>query len=237
MDKPTRIAVITGASRGTGRATAELFARQGMAVVLCARTLADLCSVAERIRAAGGRALTVAADISHETDVDRLFDTTLAAFGRVDVLVNCAGIVAVQPFATMDIATWDRVLAVNLRGTFLCCRRAFAAMVDQNGGIIINVASLSGFPGVEKFPGLSAYNVSKYGVAGLSEILAIEGRPYNIRVYVVSPGAVDTAMLREAAPHLRPGMTPEQLARIFLFLTTPDAAPLSGTNIPIFSNA
>jgi NAD(P)-dependent dehydrogenase (short-subunit alcohol dehydrogenase family) len=237
MDETTRIAVITGASRGSGRATAELFAREGMAVVLCARTASDLTTVADDIRAAGGQALAVIGDVSQEADVDRLFDETLAAFGRVDVLVNCAGTVAVRPFAAMDVVTWDRVLATNLRGTFLCCRRAFAAMVGQGEGVIINVASLSGYPGVEKFPGLSAYNVSKYGVAGLSEILAVEGRPHNIRVYVVSPGAVDTAMLREAAPHLRAGMTPEQLARIFLFLAGPDAAPLSGTNIPIFSNA
>jgi NAD(P)-dependent dehydrogenase (short-subunit alcohol dehydrogenase family) len=110
-------------------------------------------------------------------------------------------------------------------------------MMHQGGGVIINISSLSGFPNVEKFPGLSAYNVSKYAVAGLSEILAVEGRPYNIRALAVSPGAVDTAMLRQAAPDLKPGMTPDDLARILLFLASDEARHLNGVNLPIFSNA
>jgi NAD(P)-dependent dehydrogenase (short-subunit alcohol dehydrogenase family) len=136
----------------------------------------------------------------------------------------------------MDAATWDHVLGVNLRGVFLCSREAFRQMIPRAGGVIINLSSLSGVPGVEKFPGLSAYNVSKYGVAGLSEIMAIEGRPHHIRVVAVSPGAVDTEMLRAAAPHLTPGMTPEELARILLFLAGPDARPITGTNLEILSN-
>src|SRR2546430_16579058 len=88
----------------------------------------------------------------------------METFGRVDILVNCAGIVAVRPFVEMDTATWDRVIAVNLRGTFLCCREAFRIMAAQQSGVIINLSSLSGVKGVEKFPGLSAYNVSKAGV-------------------------------------------------------------------------
>jgi NAD(P)-dependent dehydrogenase (short-subunit alcohol dehydrogenase family) len=128
------------------------------------------------------------------------------------------------------------VLGVNLRGVFLCCREAFRAMIPRGGGVIINLSSLSGVKGVEKFPGLSAYNVSKYGVAGLTEILAVEGKPHHIRVIAVSPGAVDTEMLRAAAPHLTPDMTPDNLARILLFLVGDDARPLSGTNLEIFSN-
>jgi NAD(P)-dependent dehydrogenase (short-subunit alcohol dehydrogenase family) len=137
----------------------------------------------------------------------------------------------------MQAAAWDHVLAVNLRGTFLMCRAAFRQMMPLGGGVIINLSSLSGVPGVEKFPGLSAYNASKYGVAGLTEILAVEGRPYGIRVLAVSPGAVDTEMLRRAAPHLKPGMTPADLARILAWLAGPDARHLSGINLPIFSNA
>jgi NAD(P)-dependent dehydrogenase (short-subunit alcohol dehydrogenase family) len=136
----------------------------------------------------------------------------------------------------MEAATWDHVLGVNLRGVFLCCREAFRQMIPHGGGVIVNLSSLSGVPDVEKFPGLSAYNVSKYGVAGLSEILAIEGRPHHIRVVAVSPGAVDTEMLRAAAPHLTPDMTPDELANILLFLVGPDARPLTGTNLHIYSN-
>jgi len=136
----------------------------------------------------------------------------------------------------MDVATWDSVIGVNLRGIFLCCREAFQIMAKQQQGIIINMSSLSGVKGVEKFPGLSAYNVSKAGVAGLTEILAVEGKPYNIRVCAVSPGAVDTVMLRQAAPHLKAGMTPDDMAEILLFLADDSGRMLSGSNIEIFSN-
>lgn len=110
-------------------------------------------------------------------------------------------------------------------------------MVPQHSGVIINLSSLSGVKGVEKFPGLSAYNVSKAGVASLTEILAVEGKPHNIRVCAVSPGAVDTEMLKQAAPHLQAGMTPEDLAEILLFMVDESGRKLSGTNLEIFSNA
>jgi NAD(P)-dependent dehydrogenase (short-subunit alcohol dehydrogenase family) len=232
-----KVALVTGASRGVGRAAAALFAAEGAVVVLAARNLDALAANAAAIAAAGGRALAVPVDVTDEQSVADLFARTATAFAPPDILVNSAGAVARVPFERMETAIWDEVLGVNLRGTFLCCRAAFRAMIPRGGGVIVNLSSLSGVRGVEKFPGLSAYNTSKFGVAGLSEILAVEGRPHGIRVVAVSPGAVDTEMLREAAPHLRAGMTPEELARILLFLVGPDARPLSGTNLEIFSNA
>jgi NAD(P)-dependent dehydrogenase (short-subunit alcohol dehydrogenase family) len=232
-----KVAIVTGASRGIGRAAALHFAAEGAAVALAARDGAALAGAVRAIEAAGGHALAVPTDVADETSVADLFARTVAAFGRVDVLVNSAGALANVPFAELDAATWDHVLGVNLRGTFLCCRAAFRQMMPQGGGVIVNLSSLSGVRGVEKFPGLSAYNTSKFGVAGLSEILAVEGRPHGIRVIAVSPGAVDTEMLRQAAPHLKAGMTPEELARILAWLVGPDARPLSGTNLEIFSNA
>ncbi len=232
-----KVAVITGASRGIGRATAQLFAAEGAAVVLAARDEAALAANVQAIETEGGRALALPTDVADEASVAALFARTAEAFGPVDILVNAAGAVANVPFEWMDLATWEGVLGTNLRGTFLCCREAFRAMIPAGGGVIVNFSSLSGVPKVEKFPGLSAYVVSKFGVAGLSEILAVEGRPHNIRVVAVSPGAVDTEMLRQAAPHLKAGMTPEQMARILLFLVGPDAAPLHGTNLEIYSNA
>lgn len=231
-----RVAVITGAGRGIGRATALLFAREGAKVALFSRTASRLDEAAAEIARAGGQSLIIVGDVSSEEDVRGLFARAMEAYGRVDILVNCAGIVETRPFVDMDVATWDRVLAVNLRGTFLCCLQAFRIMAQQREGVIINMSSLSGVKGVEKFPGLSAYNVSKSGVAGLTEILAVEGRPYNIRVCAVSPGAVDTEMLRQAAPHLKPGATPADMAELLLFLANDSGRLLSGTNIEIFSN-
>ncbi|HET8909980.1 MAG TPA: SDR family oxidoreductase [Ktedonobacteraceae bacterium] len=232
-----RIVMITGAGRGIGRAAAIRFAREGARVVIFSRTASQLTEVATTITNAGGRALVVAGDVSEEADVQRLFKSTVNAFGRIDILLNCAGMVAVKPFIEMDTASWDRVVAVNLRGTFLCCRAAFQQMATQKQGVIINISSLSGVKGVEKFPGLSAYNVSKAGIASLTEILAVEGKPLNIRVCAVSPGAVDTQMLQEAAPHLKAGMTPDDIAEILFFLADDSGRMLSGSNLEIFSNA
>ncbi len=231
-----QVAIITGAGRGIGRAAARLFAREGAHVVLFSRTASQLAEAVNEITSEGGQALAVVGDVSREEDVAVLFQQVMRVYGRVDVLVNCAGIVAVRPFVEMDVATWDAVMGVNLRGTFLCCLKAFQIMAAQQQGVIINLSSLSGVKGVEKFPGLSAYNVSKAGVAGLTEILAVEGKPYNIRVCAVSPGAVETDMLRQAAPHLKAGMTADDMAEILLFLATDSGRMLSGSNIEIFSN-
>jgi NAD(P)-dependent dehydrogenase (short-subunit alcohol dehydrogenase family) len=237
MSIKEKIAIITGAGRGVGRATAQRFAQEGAKVILFSRTHSQLEETEAEISRQGGHALPITGDVSHEEDVHALFQQAKNTYGRIDILINCAGIVAVRPFVEMDVATWDQVLDTNLRGTFLCCLEAFRVMTTQQQGVIINLSSLSGVKGVEKFPGLSAYNVSKAGVAGLTEILAVEGKPYNIRVCAVSPGAVDTEMLRQAAPHLKAGMTPGDMSEILLFLADESGRMFSGSNIELFSNA
>ena len=231
-----RVAVVTGASRGIGAATAAAIAAAGAHVVLAARNSGALEAVARGIQDAGGRATPVRTDVSQAGDVDQLF----AAAGRAGppaALVCAAGVLTSVPFADTTTAIWDETLAVNLTGAFLCCRAAFTAMRPAGEGRIVTIASLSGVYATEKFPGLAAYNVSKYGVVGLTEAVAVEGRPHGISAICVSPGAVDTQMLRRANPDLRPGLTPADVADLIVALLDSPLAPASGANIPLFSNA
>jgi NAD(P)-dependent dehydrogenase (short-subunit alcohol dehydrogenase family) len=231
-----RLALVTGASRGIGAATAEAIAAAGARVVVAARDGEALDGVVGRIRDAGGEATAVATDVSRPTDVERLFDTVQAA-GPLAALVCAAGVLTPARFTETTTEIWDETLGVNLTGTFLCCRAAFGAMRAGGGGRIVNIASLSGVYATEKFPGLTAYNVSKYGVVGLTEAIAVEGRELGISAICVSPGAVDTEMLRRANPALRPGVTPAQVAGLIVALIDNPLVPASGANIPLFSNA
>jgi NAD(P)-dependent dehydrogenase (short-subunit alcohol dehydrogenase family) len=232
----SRVSVVTGAGRGIGRATAIALARQGSQVVLAARTAAELQETARVIEDQGGVAEPVTTDVGREDHVDRLFMRCLERFGPVELLVNNAGTLTRALFAETTADMLDDTLNSNVRGAVLCARAAFRQMADAAGGCIVNVASLSGTPGVEKFPGLAAYVVAKFGVVGLTEALAAEGQRFNVLSVALSPGAVDTTLLAKAVPGLKPGMTPEQAARLILFLAS-QAAALNGLNIPIFSNA
>jgi NAD(P)-dependent dehydrogenase (short-subunit alcohol dehydrogenase family) len=231
-----KLAVVTGASRGIGAATAEAIATTGAHVVLAARDRAALDTVARRVRDAGGEATTAATDVSKIRDVERLF-AAAAATGPPAALVCAAGVLTSAPFAETTSEIWQQTLDVNLTGAFLCCRAAFTAMRTAGEGRIVNIASLSGVYATEKFPGLTAYNVSKYGVIGLTEAIAAEGKAHGISAICVSPGAVDTQMLRHANPDLRPGLTPADVAQLIVALLAGPVAAASGANIPLFSNA
>ena len=228
--------MVTGASRGIGAATALAVAAAGAHVVLAARDREALGEVAGRIRRAGGGATPVPTDVSRAGDVERLFAAAGEAGGPT-ALVCAAAVLTSAPFAETTLETWEQTLRVNLTGSFLCCRAAFTAMRPAGGGRIVNIASLSGVYAVEKFPGLAAYNVSKFGVIGLTEAIAVEGREHGISAICVSPGAVDTQMLRQANPDLRPGLTPADVAGLIVALLDSPLAPASGANIPLFSNA
>jgi NAD(P)-dependent dehydrogenase (short-subunit alcohol dehydrogenase family) len=231
-----RVAVVTGASRGIGAATAGALAAAGAQVVLAARDRDALDGVAGRIRDAGGAATPVPTDVTKGAEVDHLF-AVAESLGGVAALICAAGVLTPALFAETTRAIWDETLAVNLTGAFLCCRAAFTAMRRGGEGRIVTLASLSGVYATEKFPGLAAYNVSKYGVIGLTEAIAVEGKEHGISAICVSPGAVDTEMLRRANPALRPGLTPADVAGLIVALLDTRLAPASGANIPLFSNA
>lgn len=233
-----KVAIVTGAGRGIGAATARLFAREGARVVLASRSEEELNRVAGEITGAGGTCLAVPTDISQESQVQALFNRTLETFGPVDILVNNAAAYEKKDFADMDLETWESVMNVNIRGTFLCSREAFRQMIAAGKkGALVNLTSLSGVRGPEKFPGSSAYVVSKYGVLGMSEILAVEGKPHGIRVNSIAPGAVDTVMLQKAAPFLKTSTTPDDIARTILFLAdNAQSGHITGANLEIFSN-
>jgi NAD(P)-dependent dehydrogenase (short-subunit alcohol dehydrogenase family) len=226
------VAVVTGAGRGIGRAIALRLAAAGHPVVAVARTREQV----EATAAVAPGVVAVVADVADEAGVERVA-AVAAGLGRLGIWVNNAAIADRVAFADLDPAAWDRVLGVNLRGAFLGCRAAWRLMLAAGGGVIVNIGSLSGVANVEKFPGLAAYNVSKAGLISLTEAVALEGRPHRIRCVALSPGAVDTEMLRRAAPHLTPGVTPEDIAALVAWLVREEAAPLSGVNIPVFSNA
>jgi NAD(P)-dependent dehydrogenase (short-subunit alcohol dehydrogenase family) len=235
-----RLAVVTGASRGIGAATAAALADAGAHVVLAARDRAALDEVTARIKDAGGKATPVPTDVADEAAVERLF-SEVNRIGQVSALVCAAGVLTNAPFAVTTSKMWHETLGVNLTGTFFCCRAAFTAMAGTGtgagGGRIVTIGSLSGVYATEKFPGLAAYNVSKFGVIGLTEAIAVEGKEHGISAICLSPGAVDTEMLRKANPALRPGLTPADVGELIVALLDAPLAPVSGANIPLFSNA
>jgi len=200
------IAVVTGGSRGIGVAVMREMTARGYDCRDLSRTSGF--------------------DVGDEESVSRFF----GELKRLDVLVNNAAILELAPIIDMTVEAWDEVIRVGLRGAFLCSRAAFRLM--KPGGTIVNVSSLSGFSGTDKFPRMSAYVAAKSGLAGLTEALAVEGRPMGIRVNAVSPASVATEMGRMAGIAQDP-LTPEEVARVVCWLATSDSAPLTGANIRI----
>ncbi len=213
-----RTAIVTGGGTGIGRAVAIALAGDGASVVICGRRKKPLQKVVGEIEAAGGKALAVQADVAHEDDVQRVVDAAVEAFGPVAIAVNNAGIGGTGSIHRHSIETWDRVMAVNLRGPFLMARAVLPMMREQQRGHIINVSSESG---VEYYPRNGAYGVSKHALNALGEFIQRENQEQGIRVNTICPGMVITEMTADA-PGLDPtkSLQPEEIADLITWLVT-----------------
>lgn len=217
-----QVALVTGAGRGIGRAIALAFAREGAAVALAARGASEIDAVAREAMAGGTRAVAIPVDVTDEAAVTALIESVLSRLGRLDILVTAAGVARFGPVAGSSAADWDRTLAVNLRGAYLCCRAVLPAMMAQARGTIVNIGSVVTS---RTLPGTAAYTTSKYGLLGLSRVLAEEMRPHGVRVGVLSAGAVNTALWDQvpSPPDRARMLRPEQVAEAAVLMVT--AAP------------
>lgn len=189
-----KIAIVTGAGQGIGRASAVAFAREGAQVVVANRTRETGEETAQLARSAGGEALFVPTDVSQSDQVRRLVGAAVSRFGGLVILFNNAGIGCDKPLADLPEADWERVVAVNLTGHYLCCKYAIPHLRARRGGVIINMSSVLGFTAL---PGASAYCATKSAILGLTRALALELAADGIRVHALAPGSVDTPMLWE----------------------------------------
>jgi len=227
-----RVAIVTGASNGIGRATAELLEELGARVVRFSRSEGSGRLVRSSDRADETSApLYIRGDVSNEADVARLFDET----GPCDILVNNAGTIEVAKLHEMSPEAWDRTFAVNVRGVYLMCRAALPSMIARRSGVIVNVASISGVIGPEKFPGFTAYCASKAALISLTESLAVEVKEHGIRVNCVSPGSVDTKMWADVSGGAPASMTPREIAEAIAFLAGERSRPMNGQNFNVWS--
>lgn len=226
-----KVAIVTGGGRGIGRAIARRLAAAGANVAIAARKDSELNETRRMIEQAGGRCLALSADVAVDADVARMVETTRSAFGRIDILINNAGVAPNAPIEKLDPPVFDAMIATNVRAVYLCCRAVWPVM-SETGGTIINLSSLAA---VDPFPGFAAYGGAKAFVSTFSRGLAQEGRERNIRVFCVAPGAVDTLMLREPFPEFPDDQTlqPDDVAAFVELLLGPAARHVDGQMIEI----
>ena len=244
-DMNRKAALITGASSGIGRSTAEAFAARGARVVLAARRQEELAELTREITARGGQASFVVTDVAVAKDVEKMVAHAIQKFGRLDYAVNNAGIEGkLAPITDLPEQEFDRVLDINLKGTFLCLQHEARAMLaGAHGGAIVNVGSVNSFLG---FPTGSAYVTSKHGLIGLTSSVSAELAPQGIRVNLVCPGFIDTPMHHRGrailgdeiydkflsqSVHLKRAGRPEEIAQTIVFLCSDEASYISGTTV------
>lgn len=215
----SKTAIVTGGGRGIGRAIALSLATEGCNVAVVSRTRHEIENVANEIEEAGARGLAIPADISEIDDVIKMVDSVIRAFRQIDILVNNAGIAIFKPFVELTVEDWDKTMAVNMRGAFLCSQKVAQTMIENHSGTIITICSSASR---KAYPNQMAYVTSKHGLLGLSKGLSLELKPYGIKVHAICPGGVDTKLTADARPGTDRSewMQPEDIAHIALMLLT-----------------
>jgi len=229
-----KTALITGASRGTGQAVVKLFSSHGADIFCCARSEDKLVELRDNLNDENNIHIKKV-DLGHVSEIESFFEFITANTETLDIVVNVAGIHIGSRIDSIQESDYNNIMDVNLKAPIMICRNAIPLMEKAGGGCIVNVSSLSGCFGLEKFESFGAYNISKYGLWGLTEILAIELKAKNIRVNQVSPSGVDTKMFYEAVPPgVQPSLSPMDVANTILYLASENSAPLTGENIRLF---
>ena len=231
-----QVAIVTGAGRGIGRATAQRLAALGARVALAARNSEELSQTRRLIEAAGGESVAIPTDVASEKAVNALVVQTLGRLGRIDILINNAGVAPSGTVESMDPATFDAMVAVNIRGVYLCCRAVWPHMKAAGGGAIVNISSVAA---LDPFPGLGAYGATKAFINLYTKSLADEGAPLGIRVFGIAPGAVDTQMLRGLYPDFPSDqmLAPETIAAAVESMLMPAGAAIRGQTIVVKKDA
>jgi 3-oxoacyl-[acyl-carrier protein] reductase len=212
-----RVAIVTGASKGIGKATAIKLAEAGASVVLAARGKAELQTAADEIIASGGDALVVPTDVTDESQAEKLILTAIQKYGKIDILVNNAGSGTFASVLESKISDWDQIIAVNLRAVYLCSKFALKFMLERGSGHIVNVISIAA---KVAFKNASAYCTAKAGALHFTKVLAEEVRDKNIRVTAICPGSVDTPFWQQIdpKPDLALMLKPEHVAESILYV-------------------
>jgi 3-oxoacyl-[acyl-carrier protein] reductase len=235
-----KVALVTGASRGIGRAIAVAFGQSGASVAITARSTANLEAVAAEVREGGSAAFVITADLGAADEMARIVPSVLERFGRIDILVNNAGIVHPRvALVDFDPSLWRQVIEVNLVAAAMLTRAVLPSMMTNGSGKIINLSSIGGRRGGK---GRSAYRVTKAGLISLTESVAAEVKPYGIDAVCICPGGVDTEGYREAFgsrgraenPNL---MVPQEIASLAVFLASDESSAVTGTAIDAFGSA
>jgi 3-oxoacyl-[acyl-carrier protein] reductase len=225
-DLKGKIALVTGAGRGIGRAIAAALAEGGATVVAAARTTAEIEALAGELNAAGHAARAVTTDVANPASVDALFAQITREYGRLDVLINNAGLGIFGPLVDFPLDDFERLMEVNVKGAFLCSQHALRLMIPRRSGYIINISSVVGFKG---YPNQGGYSATKHALMGLTKVLAVEGQKHNIRASAILPGGVNTNLIGDARPDLKREelLQPADIAQTVLFLLSlPDRAAI-----------